>query len=73
MEAFLKKAIKNIFLILLFLFIGIVTEFDWGFWSLFLLYILWPFIEVLVHNLDIRAKNLTENLRQNRLKNRPPH
>ena len=73
MEAFLKKAIKNISLILLFLFIGIVTEFDWRFWSLFLCYTLWPFIELLVQNLDIRAKNHAEKLRQNRLKNQPPH
>ena len=65
MESFLKNAIKNIFLILLFLFIGIVTEFDWRFWLLFLFYILRPFIYALKYSLD----NLNEKLR----KNRPPH
>ena len=73
MEAFLKNAIKNIFWVLIFLFVGIVTSFDWRFWLLLLLYVLRPFIEELAHRLNYRLKNLAEKLRQNRLQNRPPH
>ena len=57
MDAFLKNAFKNIFLILFFLFVGIVTGFDWRFWLLLLLYVLRPFIDELAY----------------RLQNRPPH
>ena len=71
MEAFLKNAIKNIFLILLFLFIGIVTEFDWSFWLLFLYYyVLRHFIDPLKYSLNIRIKNLNKKL-DNHIKNRP--
>ena len=61
MEAFLKNAIKNIFWVLIFLFVGIVTGFDWRFWLLLLLYVLRPFIDELAYRL------------KNRLQNRPPH
>ena len=70
MESFLKNAIKNIFLILLFLFLGILMEFDWFFWLLFLYYyVLRHFIDPLKDSLDA----LTEKLRQYNLKNHPPH
>ena len=57
MEAFLKNAIKNIFLVLFFFFIGVLVEFDWRFWLLLLFYVLRPFADELAH----------------RLRNRPPH
>ena len=69
MESFLKNAIKNIFLILLFLFIGIVAEFHWIFWVFVLTCVLKPFIDAAAYSLNI----LAEKLRQNRLQNRPPH
>ena len=67
MDAFIKNAIKNIFLILLFLFIGLVTEFDWRFWLLFLVYLHRPFIDAATHSLN----RLSEKL-DNYNKNRPP-
>ena len=61
MESFIKNAIKNIFLVLFFLFVGIVVNFDWFFWLLLLFYVLRPFIDELTHRL------------QNRRQNYPPH
>ena len=57
MEAFLKHAIKNIFLVLFFLFIGILVNFDWFFWTLLLFYVLRPFIDELAHRLKNRSQN----------------
>ena len=57
----IKDAIKGIFLVLFFLFIGIVVNFDWFFWLVLLLYILRPFIKELEHRL------------KNRHQNHPPH
>ena len=68
MEAFLKNAFKNIFLILFFLFVGIVTEFHWIFWVFVLTCIHKPLIDAAAHSIN----SLTEKLRQNRLKNHPP-
>lgn len=57
---------------LVFLAIGFALEFNWLFWLLVLYYILRLQIDDLVHRFNNYLKNLTENLRQNRLKNRPP-
>lgn len=69
MESFLKNAIKNIFLILFFLVLGIVMEFNWLFWLFVLICVHKPFIDAAAYSLNIRA----EKLRQNRLKKHPPH
>ena len=69
----IKNAIKGLFLIIFFV-VGSALGIDSTTWLILLAaFILWPFIELLVQNLDIRAKNHAEKLRQNRLKNRPPH
>ena len=47
----IKDAIKGIFLVLFFLCIGILVNFDWFFWLLLLLYVLRPFIKELEHRL----------------------
>lgn len=65
----IKDAIKGISLVLFFLFIGIVTEFHWIFWVFVLTCLLKPFIDAAAHSIN----RLTEKLRQNRLKNNPPH
>ncbi len=59
---------------LVFLAIGFALEFNWLFWLLVLGYILRPFryIDPLVHRFNNYLNNLTEKLRQNRLKNHPP-
>lgn len=57
MEAFLKNAIKNISWVLVFLFVGLVTGFDWRFWLLLLLYVLRPFIDELAHRLKNRSQS----------------
>ena len=73
MYELIKNAIKGLFLIIFFV-VGSALGIDSTTWLILLAaFILWPFIEVLVQNLDIRAKNHAEKLRQNRLKNRPPH
>ncbi|MDE0167346.1 MAG: hypothetical protein OXL36_19790 [Bryobacterales bacterium] len=68
----IKDAIKGIFLVLFFLFIGILTEFAWSFWFFVLLFALWRYIDAPVASINNYLNNLTEKLRQNRLNNHPP-
>ena len=71
MYELIKNAIKGLFLIIFFV-VGSALGIDSTTWLILLAaFILWPFIELLVQNLDNRAKNLTEKL-DNHIKNRPP-
>ena len=65
MDAFLKNAFKNIFLILFFLFLGILMKFDWFFWTLFLVYLHRPFIDAATHSLNRLSEKL-DNYNKNR-------
>ena len=54
MESFIKNAIKGISLSLFFIFAGLVTNFDWRFWLLVLLFLLRPVFAEVTHRLNNR-------------------